>query len=169
MAKTSRAARRHMMELGRLFNDFKEISDELMSDFIQRYEKKKYLNQSLKRLIGRGFIKKQEGKLTLTEKGKRFFRSYFPILPSVVKWDGKWRIVSFDVPGGYSVKRDQLRGLLKEFDFYQLQKSVWICPNFVAEEFWKIILKEELNKYCKMMVVDIMEGDSEIKKYFKII
>lgn len=43
-------------------------------------------------------------------------------------WDKKWRILIFDISEKSKVKREALRGKLKELGLYQLQKSVWACP-----------------------------------------
>ena len=45
------------------------------------------------------------------------------------KWDGRWRIVVFDVPIGNDRRRQQLRRRLREQWFGCLQGSVWITPD----------------------------------------
>jgi hypothetical protein len=45
------------------------------------------------------------------------------------KWDGRWRIVVFDVPIGNDRRRQQLRRCLREQWFGCLQGSVWITPD----------------------------------------
>jgi len=168
MAKTSRDAARHIRELSRLFADTSAIGGAVMEDMLRRHQRRRYLKQSLRRLIERGFLRKRDGQFVPTIAGKRFFRRFTTKQKQKERWDGKWRIVSFDVPGGYNRKRNQLRALLHEFGFQPLQKSVWISPNYVADEFWKLIVKEELEKYCRCMLVEIMEGDQELKKLFKL-
>jgi len=41
-------------------------------------------------------------------------------------WDRKWRILIFDIPEQTRIKREALRGKLKELGFICLQKSVWV-------------------------------------------
>ena len=56
------------------------------------------------------------------------------------RWDGKWRIIIFDVPEKIRGKRDLLRKELVAFGFMQLQKSVWAYPYALPKEFidlWK--------------------------------
>lgn len=84
------------------------------------------------------------------------------------KWDGKWRLVSFDVPVRSDEKRQQLRYFLKRFGFHQLQKSVYVCPSHMSEEFWKLIVEYDLEGYCKVMLVEIIEGDEELRRIFKL-
>lgn len=173
MAKTSKDAYRHIREWGEFFSEFKWISEKIIDEFITEHKRKQYLKQSLKRLISRGFIQKRDNKLNLTLEGLKFFRKRG--LPPSIKtskakqnWDGRWRLISFDVPGDYNQERDRLRSILKAFDFYLLHKSVWVCPNFLAEDFWRLIVKERLDKYCKVMMVEIIEGDEELKKHFNL-
>ena len=51
-----------------------------------------------------------------------------------VRWDGKWRILIFDIPENTRISREALRGKLKELDFAQLQKSVWVHAYPCQEE-----------------------------------
>lgn len=44
------------------------------------------------------------------------------------KWDKKWRILIFDIPENSRIKREALRGKLKQLGFQILQRSVWIYP-----------------------------------------
>ena len=43
-------------------------------------------------------------------------------------WDGKWKVVIFDIPERYRHARQALKNKLSELGFYQLQKSVWAHP-----------------------------------------
>lgn len=49
-------------------------------------------------------------------------------------WDGRWRLVLFDVPMEQHVHRGQLRRYLRARGFGCLQGSVWITPDTVHEE-----------------------------------
>ena len=44
------------------------------------------------------------------------------------KWDGKWRIVGFDVPEKRKKAREALRHKMKELGFIQMQKSLFVYP-----------------------------------------
>ena len=59
-------------------------------------------------------------------------------------WDGRWRLVLFDLPAAEGTKRNQLRNFLRSSGFGWLQKSVWISPHPLKEE--KVLLAEsEIN------------------------
>lgn len=69
--------------------------------------------------------------ISLTKKGKKRAGKYqiddLKIKKSE-KWDGLWRIVIFDIPDLTRMKREALRGKLKELGFCLFQKSVWVYP-----------------------------------------
>jgi phenylacetic acid degradation operon negative regulatory protein len=49
-------------------------------------------------------------------------------------WDGKWRLVIFDVPTCQNTQRERLRRYLRSKAFGYLQNSVWITPDPLTEE-----------------------------------
>jgi DNA-binding transcriptional regulator PaaX len=50
------------------------------------------------------------------------------------EWDGRWRLVLFDVPTTQNSQRAQLRRYLHDKCFGYLQNSVWITPDSLEEE-----------------------------------
>ncbi|OHA09179.1 MAG: hypothetical protein A3B37_01395 [Candidatus Sungbacteria bacterium RIFCSPLOWO2_01_FULL_59_16] len=92
-------------------------------------------------------VRESNGKsvVEITEAGRRKLREYdFEKLTikRPKRWDGKWRLIAFDIPEKKKLARDALRRKLKELGFLQAQRSVWIHPfecrneiNFVAEVF----------------------------------
>ncbi len=65
----------------------------------------------------------------LTEKGHRLaMGEREPQACWKQSWDGKWRMVMFDIPERERTLRDQLRRELIHRHFGCLQKSVWISP-----------------------------------------
>jgi len=44
------------------------------------------------------------------------------------KWDGQWRIVSFDIKEKRKFAREKLRATLTRIGFVRLQNSVWVFP-----------------------------------------
>jgi len=169
MGRTSVDARRHIREWSAFFSDLGEVGTAAVEEFIREHKKQKYLRQSLHRLVARGFVRKRGNSFSATLRGFRLFhRSSVRAKETAARWDGKWRLISFDVPVRENAARNQLRAFLKEFNFYQLHKSVWVCPNALADTFWKLMVEYELDKYCKAMVVEILEGDADLKRHFKI-
>ena len=50
------------------------------------------------------------------------------------EWDGRWRLVLFDVPTAQNTHRARLRRYLRDKGFGYLQNSVWITPDSLEEE-----------------------------------
>jgi len=96
---------------------------------------KKRITDTFKRLQKQGCIEieKKGGQIyiRLTEKGKKM-AGWLQIdalkIKKPKKWDGKWRLVIFDISQLKKFYREAFRGKLKELGFYPLQKSVWIFP-----------------------------------------
>ncbi|QQG43127.1 MAG: CRISPR-associated endonuclease Cas2 [Candidatus Daviesbacteria bacterium] len=90
--------------------------------------KKVSLAKALQRLRKGGFIELIDDKelmLRLTDKGKE--KAILAQLQySEKKWDGKYRIVIFDIPEKRRAARDLLRHNLKSWGFTPWQQSVWV-------------------------------------------
>lgn len=85
------------------------------------------------------------------------------------KWDGWWRILIFDIPDKNKIKREALRGKLKDLGLYKLQKSVWICPyNFQNEV--EILRNFFAFKKDEMQVIiaSAIENDAGARNFFKL-
>ncbi len=157
MAKTSKDAARHIQEWSEFFRDGKDIAEEIVEEFINQYKRKKYLRQSLERLVSRGFLKAKDSKVSPTREGLRFFRRHMKNKMTAASKEGKWYLISFDIPVKLNSKRAALRRLLRDFNFYPFQKSVWIGPEQLGVEVWEFIVDNKLEKFCRPMFVDILE------------
>src|SRR3989344_252826 len=84
------------------------------------------------------------------------------------KWDGKWRVVIFDVWENTRYKRNLLRNEIKDFGFVQLQRSVWIYPYECAD--FIELLKTDLSfgNNIRYMVVEKLDHDENLRKRFGI-
>lgn len=97
--------------------------------------KKASLAQALKRLREQGYIDLEEYNnnliLKLTDKGREE-----TLLRKILKdetWDGKWRIIIFDIPEKHRKVRNVLRSKLKTWGFSQWQKSAWASKKNIAD------------------------------------
>ena len=82
-------------------------------------------------------------------------------------WDGRWRLLMFDVPESRKSIRDALRSKLMDLGFFQFQKSVWIYPfpceneiDFISEVF-------SAAPYITLLTVK-MENDKPLRRHFKL-
>lgn len=114
------------------------------------------LSQALKRLRENGLVElinDQELVFRLTEKGldKAVLEK---INQNSEIWDGKWRLVTFDIPEKRRMARDLLRYKLKEWGFVNWQKSLWASKkdcskqlrDFIREvgiEDWVLVIESD--------------------------
>lgn len=69
----------------------------------------------------------------LTKEGWKRLKKMLPQYKKPSDWDGKWYIVTFDIPEASRKRRDAFRERLKRLGFGKLQASVWISPlNYLA-------------------------------------
>ncbi|HLM84465.1 MAG TPA: CRISPR-associated endonuclease Cas2 [Candidatus Bathyarchaeia archaeon] len=117
-------------------------------------------------------VQKKRGQvyIFLTKEGKKLAGKYQINdleIEKPKKWDKLWRILVFDVKEDHRIKREALRGKINQLGFYQLQKSVWVCPyNFHKEmellrEFFGFGRDE-----MKIITAYEIENDKDIRKHF---
>ena len=82
------------------------------------------------------------------------------------KWDGKWRIVVFDIPEKMKKAREALRDKLRKLGFYQLQKSVFVFPFACHDEINFIVEFFELRSNVRIMTVLDITNEAELKLHF---
>ena len=97
------------------------------------------LKRQLDRLEQAQFIERaqesQDRLCRLTEKGRlHALGGRDPDAAWERRWDGKWRLVLFDVPAGEDAQRERLRRYLRNKGFGYLQQSVWISPDPLSGE-----------------------------------
>ncbi len=118
---------------------------------------------------------KKEGhdvRISLTAEGKKRAGKYQIDelkIEKPKKWDGKWRVIIFDIPNSKNIIRNIFRRKLKEFNFYPLQKSIWAYPYPCKEEvgFIRKFLGAS-EKEIQVLEVSKMEKDNFLRKIFKI-
>ena len=88
--------------------------------------------------------------------------------PVPVKWDGKWRMVVFDIPEDSKEQRNKLRQLLKANNFYKLQASVYVNPYPLNREAVKYLQETKLIDYIRIIKVEEMDDDKDLKKHFQL-
>lgn len=104
---------------------------------------KSSLARALKRLREKGFVEKTTNKdeskiiLRLTEIGREFL--LLSKSEDEIKWDGKWRIVVFDIPEKRRTVRNILRSRLKLWGFTPWQQSVWASKKNITYKLRQLI------------------------------
>ena len=128
---------------------------------------------SLKRQKLIEYVCDKNGKtvVRITKKGKTRLRA-FAIDTIEIKrqkrWDGKWRLVMFDIPMRFTKGREALRHHLKDLNFFQFQKSAWIFPYPCEDEIIFIANFFGVGNYVEILTVDNIWKEEKLKKYFHL-
>ena len=101
--------------------------------------------------------------------GRRSLQRDFPIFNlRNKKWDGRWRLVFYDIDEKSKRTRDRLQKKLKELGFGMIQKSVYLTPFDVAEDFREFLLEQGLSDFVFVGVVDRLFAGNEKKLIEKV-
>lgn len=153
MGKLLRSREILLLGLSGALDLFEEIRDPF-SIFSKSYENMygwvpgKYKRHNFTHLVWRsiktGYIEKieKEGEvyLRLTTQGAKRVTRDFPLLSFQKRaWDKKWRVTIFDIEEINRKLRDNLREKLKELGFGMLQKSVFISPHDILQDFSEFV------------------------------
>ena len=139
---------------------------------ISRWE----INRALGGLKRRGYIQYQH-----TRQGEQIVRLTATGIQQVAKlhladiqipvpkhWDGKWRLVLFDIPHAERNARTAVRRKLQELGFYQVQKSVYVHPFECYSSIKSVQDFYHVQPYLYYAVVDRLEGDKRYRYHFNL-
>lgn len=125
------------------------------------------LNYTIKRLEKQNLVswKEKDGELilTLTEQGKKKVLKYKideMRIEKPKKWDGFFRVIVFDIPEREREARNTFRKKLKNLGFYQLQKSVFVCPYECREEVDFLRHELDIAKFVNYILAKEIQGIS---------
>jgi len=84
------------------------------------------------------------------------------------KWDGKWRMIFFNIPENRRKGRDALRYRLKTAGFYKLQESIFIFPYECEKEIRDFVRLFKLEKHVRFGLLDFVDDGQHIAEWFKL-
>lgn len=144
------------------FNAWKQYNPSYLRSSIKRLHKLKYVE-----------ITQQNGEevVTLTEAGKRKILKYALDDLSIEKpkqWDGRWRLIIYDVESGKKRLRDVFREAVRSLGFLMLQESVWLYPYPCEKQV--TFLKEYygVGNEVLYLVATTLEDDDPYREFFAL-
>ena len=128
---------------------------------------------ALGRLAANGLVtfEEREGKryARITEVGKQvleFESLRDKALRKPRRWDGRWRVVLFDIPERRRRVRNQLRRFMQEFGFERLQDSAWIYPYDCEDIIALAKANFRIGADALYMIVEQLERDKHMREHF---
>lgn len=125
----------------------------------------------MKKLNKLGYTTKKENYdgsviVSLSEKGKlrALNLSFRRLLKRKDKWDGKWRMVAFDIPENCKKGRNALRYRLITAGFYELQESLFLYPYDCEKEIKAFVGLFKLEKYVRFALLEYIDNEEDVKR-----
>jgi len=159
----SQNPRQYYKNLRLIKNEWKKINQQAFIRSIRRLAKEKLLEEKI--------LPDGSYKLILTAKGKREAK-ILEILGNSInfkipkRWDGKWRVVLFDIPEKDRVFRDILREHLHNLKFAKLQRSVFVSPHPFEKPIAELIEIYSAQPYVRIITAEKIDNETSMKKYF---
>ncbi|MEK7460661.1 MAG: hypothetical protein AAB647_00410 [Patescibacteria group bacterium] len=167
-----------LVELGQLVNEmtyggvaFRQLRWASRREF---WAEMSHLQQILWRLERQGAIRRtgrgQSATIYVTEIGKRQIRRLLTELkqaPRQQVWDGKWRIISFDVSESHRTGRQLLQRKLRQLGCYPLQRSVYIYPFEIKDLIEEIRMAYDLRTDLVYLIAESIDNPHLIQSFFE--
>jgi CRISPR-associated endonuclease Cas2 len=133
-------------------NTSEEVSSRQISKMIYELKKRDYLDWS------------EGDSVRLTEKAKI---KIIDQISETKERDGKYRLISFDIPEIKRQNRNNFRRAIKRIGFKQVQKSLWVSDRNVGELVEAAANEYKVNDYIAYFVADKSNIDKYLKKVLR--
>lgn len=138
-----------------------------------RLQDKTKFSREMYRLKQQGLIKVyldgKEKNIELTKRGKEKLKKQLVgslEIHEPLIWDGKWRLVIFDIPDGKKGIRQYLRNKLLSIGFIELQESVYVFPFECLDEINLIRENFFIKPYVQFILADRIETEKNLIETF---
>lgn len=163
-----------VLKLGTPFFRASSIYRHPASSFVDEIDCAQYeLSDKIRYLKSMGYIKtfseNKEEYIELTKKGlgrvSKIKHDRIEIArPS--QWDGKWRIVIYDIPKDKSTERDHLRRVLVRSGFLKVQESVYVFPFACTDEVEQISYESGVKNFVEIFIAKAIIAEEKLIKKF---
>ena len=145
-----------------LKRDYNRLSKQKIKDAIRQLERKKIIE-----LQKDGY----ETYIKLTKDGQRQILKYKLgelKFGRVKKWDGKWRIIVFDIPEKFRKARQAVSFTLRKAGAYQFQKSVFVYPDDCEDDIRFVAGIYGVRPFVKFIEAGRIDNEPILKRHFEI-
>ena len=141
----------------------------------EKYNLKHQAKSAMGRLVAKGYViwVERDGKkfLRITSMGRKalaFEQAKVALRNQKKKWDGRWRMIVFDIPERRKSVRFRLCAVMREVGFVRMQDSVWVYP-YDCEDFIALLKAElKIGKDALYAIVDTIEQDKNLRILFNL-
>lgn len=133
---------------------------------------RRYVNDTIRRLHEKGQVTFEYHNgyryVRLTKKGRSALDAALlhPERWQQRRWDGKWRIIMFDVPERRRTTRNKIRHMLTTFGCKRLQDSVWVFPYPCDEVIAALKAECRIGNNVLYITAERIENDGWLRRAF---
>lgn len=117
-------------------------------------------------------IKEENGipTIKITERGKQKLLRYKvdEMELDESNWDGKWRLIIYDVSKTRRANSEMFRTMLNKLNFLKLQKSVYLTPFKCENEIEYLRIFFDIGTEVQILKVGSLENELAYRRYFGI-
>ncbi len=81
-------------------------------------------------------------------------------------WDGKWRMVAFDIPEDKKKTRESMRFHLQKIGLKKYQRSIFICPYPCNDEIEFLVEFYQMRPFVRQIVAESIDNELHFKQKF---
>ena len=146
----------------REFEELQDVTDRELYRSVYHAIGKKYLEITPRR--GGGAIRLTEAGKDVV--GRAAIRALRPVVPAV--WDGKWRLVLFDIPESHKQSRDGFAGSLKLLGFTPIQKSAFVFPYDCFEQVAAVADFYDVRDHAAFIMVEKLDRSAPLRRIYNL-
>ncbi|OHA91450.1 MAG: hypothetical protein A2832_00300 [Candidatus Zambryskibacteria bacterium RIFCSPHIGHO2_01_FULL_44_22b] len=148
--------------LNTIADDWKKINQKQLLSDIRALYKSKLVDQKTNRDGTVTFILNKDGERTALR---------FDLDNMVIRrheWDGKWRIVIFDIPERIKKVREAIRYHLNQLGFIDLQHSVFVIPFKCEDEIEYLTEFYNVRRFIRFIEAQKIDNELDLKHRFHL-
>jgi DNA-binding transcriptional regulator PaaX len=128
------------------------------------------IRRTLKRLLEKDMISLGGEQILLTKKGKRLLEeaNFEDVIHPLDTWDGRWNLLSYDIPTRQKKVCDYFRRKLIEVGYTQVHKSLWVYPYNYKEEIAVFAHSLDIAPYIMYMQTDSIPNEKHYLEYYSL-
>jgi DNA-binding transcriptional regulator PaaX len=138
---------------------------------IPKPRQEEYIESSASKLVKRGLLKFNGKYYEPTKEGESKLRRWVLSdykMHKPKRWDGKWRMIIFDIPEKKKRVRRQISSLFHQAGFYRLQDSVWVYPYDCEDIIGLLKTDFGVGKDVLYVIADEIENDRHLRAEFEL-
>ncbi len=124
---------------------------------------------AIKLLYKRGLVNIREGPdgattIAINPAGREAAAAALEAKPE--KWDGKWRLILFDIPEAKKKNREAFRYHLRRIGFAEFKRSALIFPYPCSSEIHALAKELDLSDHIALVTAEAISEELKFKRHF---